>query len=290
MQIRSIILYSKSGEKRVLDFRLGELNIVTGTSETGKSALLDIVDYCLGRDEATLPVSPIFNTVAWYAVILHLADTRILAARPAPGPAAKSVTTAMIEVGSDLGVPELSELRVNTDSTQLRQQIGRRIGIGDTRSEPAAGSVAAPLSANLGHAVLLCLQNQDEVASKKILFHRQNDRDIANSLRATIPYFLGAVPEDQAASAAPEKRSMPRKPSRPPSRRPTGSPPAQRPRNPYSDGLRRAGPACPQNSPRHSHRTRTRRYGSGWPATTRWLRHTSSWTSSSPARPTDRTC
>ncbi|MEW1583472.1 DUF3732 domain-containing protein [Streptomyces microflavus] len=199
MQIRSIILYSKSGEKRVLDFRLGELNIVTGTSETGKSALLDIVDYCLGRDEATLPVSPIFTTVAWYAVILQLADTRILAARPAPGPTAKSVTNAMFEVGSDLGVPELADLRINTDSTQLRQQIGRRIGIGDTRSEPSAGSLAGPLSANLGHAVMLCLQNQDEVASKRILFHRQNENKIPESLKATIPYFLGAVPEDQAA-------------------------------------------------------------------------------------------
>ncbi|MEU9616960.1 DUF3732 domain-containing protein [Streptomyces sp. NPDC048209] len=199
MQIRSIILYSKSGEKRVLDFRLGELNIVTGASETGKSALLDIVDYCLGRDEATLPVSPIFTTVAWYAVILQLTDTRILAARPAPSPTAKSVTNAMFEVGIDLGVPELADLRINTDSAQLRQQIGRRIGIGDTRSEPAAGSLAAPLSANLGHAVLLCLQNQDEVASKRVLFHRQNERGIPESLKATIPYFLGAVPEDQAA-------------------------------------------------------------------------------------------
>lgn len=199
MQIRSIILFSKSGDKRVLDFRLGELNIVTGSSKTGKSALLDIVDYCLGRDEATLPISPIFNTVAWYAVILQLPDTRILAARPAPSPTAKSVTNAMLEVGSDLGLPELSDLRINTDSAQLRQQLGRRIGIGDTRSEPATGSLAAPLSANLGHAVLLCLQNQDEVTSKRILFHRQNERGIPESLKATIPYFLGAVPEDQAA-------------------------------------------------------------------------------------------
>lgn len=199
MQIRSIILYSKSGEKRVLDFRLGELNIVTGTSQTGKSALLDIVDFCLGRDEATLPISPIFNTVAWYAVILQLPDTRILAARPAPRPGAKSVTTAMLEVGNDLSIPELPDLRVNTDSTQLRQQLGRRIGIGDTRSEPAPGSLLSPLSANLGHAVLLCLQNQDEVASKRALFHRQNERGIPESLKATIPYFLGAVPENQAA-------------------------------------------------------------------------------------------
>ncbi|MFE2129187.1 DUF3732 domain-containing protein [Streptomyces amritsarensis] len=199
MQIRSIILYSKSGEKRVLDFRLGELNIVTGTSQTGKSALLDIVDYCLGRDKATLPISPIFSTVAWYAVILQLPDTRILAARPAPRPGAKSVTNAMLEVGNDLGIPELSDLRINTDSAQLRQQIGRRIGIGDTRSEPAPGTLLSPLSANLGHAVLLCLQNQDEVASKRSLFHRQNESGIPESLKATIPYFLGAVPEDQAA-------------------------------------------------------------------------------------------
>jgi hypothetical protein len=199
VQIRSIILYSKSGEKRVLGFRLGELNIVTGTSQTGKSALLDIVDYCLGRDEATLPISAIFNTVAWYAVILQLPDSRVLAARPAPPPGAKSVTNAMLEVGNDLGIPELTDLRINTDSTQLRHQLGRRIGIGDARSEPPAGNLAAPLSANLGHAILLCLQNQDEVASKRALFHRQNERRIPESLKATIPYFLGAVPEDQAA-------------------------------------------------------------------------------------------
>jgi hypothetical protein len=67
------------------------------------------------------------------------------------------------------------------------------------KSAPAPGSLLSPLSANPGHAVLLCLQNQDEVASKRALFHRQNERGIPESFRATIPYFLGAVPEDQAA-------------------------------------------------------------------------------------------
>jgi len=48
--------------------------------------------------------------------------------------------------------------------------------------------------------MLLCLQNQDEVALKRSLFHRQNDEaHIRNALKTTIPYFLGAVPEDQAA-------------------------------------------------------------------------------------------
>ncbi|MCM1950393.1 DUF3732 domain-containing protein [Streptomyces sp. G2] len=200
MQLRSIILYSKSGDKRVLNFRLGELNIVTGTSQTGKSALLDIVDFCLGRDEITLPATAIFRTVAWYAVMLQLDDTRVFVARPAPGPNARSVTNGMIEMGADLAVPELADLKVATDSDTIRQQIGRRIGIGDPRSETPAGGFAAPLSANLGHAMLLCLQNQDEVALKRALFHRQNDEaHIRTALKTTIPYFLGAVPEDQAA-------------------------------------------------------------------------------------------
>ncbi|WP_017603006.1 DUF3732 domain-containing protein [Nocardiopsis alkaliphila] len=200
MQIRSIILYSKSGDKRVLDFHLGELNIVTGTSQTGKSALLDIVDFCLGRDEITLPATAIFRTVAWYAVMLQLPDTRVFVARPAPRPNVKSVTNGMIEVGADLDIPELSDLRVGANSDTIRQQLGQRIGIGDPRSEALAGGFAAPLRANLGHAMLLCLQNQDEVALKRALFHRQNDEaHIRTALKTTIPYFLGAVPEDQAA-------------------------------------------------------------------------------------------
>src|SRR5690606_16678883 len=94
----------------------------------------------------------------------------------------------------------LSDLRVNTSSDAIRQQIGRRIGIGDPRSEVPGNAFTAPLRANLGHAMLLCLQNQDEVALKRSLFHRQNDEaHIRNALKTTIPYFLGAVPEDQAA-------------------------------------------------------------------------------------------
>ncbi|MGW6523978.1 DUF3732 domain-containing protein [Streptomyces sp. NPDC054962] len=199
MQLRSIILYSKSGEKQVLDFRLGELNIVTGTSQTGKSALLDIVDFCMGRDEVTLPIGPISRTVSWYAALFELADTRAFVARKAPAPGRKSVTNAMLELGADLEPLDFAQLRVNADSTTVREQLGRRIGIGDTAVEGPRGPGGGPLTAHLGHAALLCLQNQDEVAHRRWLFHRQAEDGIRTALRTTLPYFLGAVAEDQAA-------------------------------------------------------------------------------------------
>ncbi|ARH89028.1 DUF3732 domain-containing protein [Streptomyces sp. MOE7] len=196
MQLRSIILYSKSGEKRVLEFRLGALNIVTGTSQTGKSALLDIVDFCMGRDEVTLPIGPISRTVAWYAALFQLADTRVFVARKAPAPGRKSVTNAMLELGSDLEPLDFDQLRVNADSATVREQLGRRIGIGDTAVDTRS---SGPLTAHLGHAALLCLQNQDEVSHRRWLFHRQAEDGIRTALRTTLPYFLGAVGEDQAA-------------------------------------------------------------------------------------------
>ena len=48
MQILEIVLYNQNGEKRALSLLLGKVNIITGSSATGKSAIIDIVDYCLG--------------------------------------------------------------------------------------------------------------------------------------------------------------------------------------------------------------------------------------------------
>ena len=49
---------------------------------------------------------------------------------------------------------------------------------------------------------MLCLQSQNEIASSTALFHRQGERGIPDALRDTIPYFLGAVPRDQALKRA----------------------------------------------------------------------------------------
>ena len=51
-QIRQLILWPKPKDvepkfKSVL-FELGKVNVITGESRTGKSAIIPIIDYCLG--------------------------------------------------------------------------------------------------------------------------------------------------------------------------------------------------------------------------------------------------
>lgn len=202
MQLLSLILYNADGRIRLVGFKPGQLNIVTGESRTGKGALLTIVDYCLGRDTMQVPAGPITDTVVWYATLWQLDNGQVFVARPAPATGHATTQQAMLEFGSDLQPPALRDLRVNTDSKTLRTQIGRRIGIEENITDPDPRTGRQPLEANLAHAVMLCLQSQNEIASSTTLFHRQGERGIPDALRDTIPYFLGAVPQDQALKRA----------------------------------------------------------------------------------------
>jgi len=108
----------------------------------------------------------------------------------------------MLELGNNLEPPLIEDLRANTDTRQLRQQLGRRIGIEENQTEPGPWSLRQGLEANIGHATLLCLQSQSEVASQSSMFHRMGEEGIDQALRDTIPYFLGAVAPDEARKRA----------------------------------------------------------------------------------------
>ena len=197
MQLLKIRIYNPAGDIRDVDFRPGELNIITGQSSTGKSALLTIVDYCLGRDEATVPRTAMFSSIAWYAVMWEFNDgSRVVAGRKASR--AKSNSRAMLEFGgTDLKMPTFNELHENVDSDALRVQIGARIGL-DNVMLKANDYGARPRTVGLGLATLFCLQEQEEIGTKSTLFHRQADDGIKLSLQDAFPFFLGAVNGDQA--------------------------------------------------------------------------------------------
>lgn len=202
MQLLAIVLYNASGARRTLEFKPGSLNIVTGESKTGKSALLDIVEYCLGRDSLQMSIGPITKTVAWYASLFDLSGGRAFVARPAPRAGKSSTQLAMLRFGNDLEPLDFHELEADMDSSAIREQLGRRIGIEENLHEPPIGSARNAVEAHLGHATLLCLQSQNEIANRNLLFHRQADQGMIQTLKDTIPYFIGAVPRDQALRRA----------------------------------------------------------------------------------------
>ncbi|MFD5541704.1 DUF3732 domain-containing protein [Streptomyces sp. NPDC127079] len=80
----------------------------------------------------------------------------------------------------------------------LRSEVSARLGIEDFRFQPPAGTTRNAFDVSIAHAALLCFQNQNEIADKTALFHRQTETGMAQTLKDTLPYFLGAAGPEQS--------------------------------------------------------------------------------------------
>ena len=196
LQIRAIAIYSKEGERREVRFNLGVLNVVTGASKTGKSALLDIVDYCWGRTECTVAEGEIRRGVSWFAVLFDNSGEGILVARKNPGPAVKTSDEIYFQRNVE-DFPDSPDVFVkNSTADGLRARFSAILGIAENLYVPEPGATRRPLEASASQAIFFSFQGQDEIANRRLLFHRQGEERIPQAIKDTLPYFVGAMGED----------------------------------------------------------------------------------------------
>ena len=83
IQIENIVIWPKNPklEPKILSFAKGKINIIYGLSQTGKSAIIPIIDYCLGSTQNKIPVGYIRDYSAWYGIVLNINETKVLIVR-----------------------------------------------------------------------------------------------------------------------------------------------------------------------------------------------------------------
>ncbi|HHL3494065.1 TPA: DUF3732 domain-containing protein [Legionella pneumophila] len=195
--IEKIVLYGVKGQIRELVFHGSGLNILTGASKTGKSAIAEILSYCLGREEFSIPAGIIRDKVTWYSLIIRIGDEQIFIARKKPETTKKTSYGIFLDVGSKIKIPAMESLVTNTNLDGLSSFLSGKIGISENLQQFSEISVESKIEAKFKHSLTYCFQQQGEIADKINLFHRQNIEWTPNSIRLTMPYFLGAISEDE---------------------------------------------------------------------------------------------
>ena len=193
------MLYGRNGKVRHLPFSLGTVNIITGKSKSGKSAVGDIIDYCMGGLSCNIADGVVRDTVDWYGLLLQFEDERVFVARKNPEKGQQTTSDCYIEVGKEIESPQTGEFSSNTNVDGIEETLTRRVGISENLNIPPEGQSRKSLAANIRHALYYCFQGQDEIAAKNFLFHRQSENFITQAIKDTIPYFLGAVSEGALA-------------------------------------------------------------------------------------------
>ena len=197
MKIKSIHIYSHDGQRRDLEFKVSGLNVITGRSSTGKSALSEIIEYCMGRSTFNVPEGIIRDKVAWFAVIYQFQQEQVLIAKPTPSAGATSCSTVMQRRGNNLTIPDFEELLANSDDEAVVVLLSRLLGIPENRTDVAIEHSRTSYDANVKHTFYYLFQKQGLIANKDQLFYRQNEAFQPQAIRDTLPILLGVSSSDR---------------------------------------------------------------------------------------------
>jgi hypothetical protein len=197
MKIKSIHIYSHDGQRRDLPFKVDGLNVVTGRSSTGKSAISEIIEYCMGSSAFNVPEGAIRDKVAWFAVIYQFPQEQVLIAKPTPTDGYTSCSKVMQRRGNQLAAPDFKELVINTDDEAVVILLSRLLGIQENRTDVAIEHSRQSYNANIKHTYYYLFQKQSLVSNKDQLFYRQNEDFQSQTIRDTLPILLGVSSNDK---------------------------------------------------------------------------------------------
>ena len=190
-QILKIVLWSKAGHQpRVVTFEPGMVNVISGASKTGKSAVIPIIDYCLGSSKCSIPVGVIRETCSWFGVVIDTMEGQKLLARREPGDARQTGDMYFLE-GDEIAIPNAIAEK-NSSVEAIKRKLDALAGLSQLGTDPENESGYAN-RVSFRDLLAFTFQPQYIVANPMVMFFNADSTDHREKLKAIFPYVLGAL-------------------------------------------------------------------------------------------------
>lgn len=196
-QIERLIVWSADdiGESNEVVFHPGKVNVVTGESRTGKSAIVPIIDYCLGADTCLIPTGLIRENAAWFGLLVRTEDSRLLIARQTPAPKKNISTRCYLSVHPRDG-KWTTPSRISEAGFLDLKELKRRLN--ETLKVPYLdnGETDKPDPISYRDLMHLVFQSQDVVANPNILFYKMHETANRFKFQRWLEYLFAAESAD----------------------------------------------------------------------------------------------
>jgi hypothetical protein len=192
-QIRQVVLWPRKRElqPRVVHFQPGAVNVITGASQTGKSAIVPIIDYCLGSGKCSIPTGVIRVSTEWFGVIVDTSKGQLLLARREPGIQQSTGDMFMVEAQQEVAIPQQVSAK-NTNRDFVKAYLDELAGLTSLDFDPDSdsGFKGRPSFRDMA---AFNFQPQNVVANPEVLFFKADTFEHREKLRTIFPYVLGVL-------------------------------------------------------------------------------------------------
>lgn len=193
MIIKQIAVFNNLGSKRYVPFNDG-LNIITGDSKTGKSALIEIVDYCLFSSRSSIPVGKIIDFAELFVVIYEIKENYIVIGRPAPKTGKMKNAYLKIETDytilEDINYSYFDDISIKPIKNDVQNDFEELLGLSLKKLESDHENFG---KLSIRDTVSFLFQHQNLVANKHALFYRFDDLIKRKRVIQALPVLLGVA-------------------------------------------------------------------------------------------------
>lgn len=192
-QIKNVVLWPRNHglPPRILSFEPGRVNVITGASRTGKSAVIPIIEYCLGSDKCRIPVKTVRDTCEWFGVVVQTSVGEKLFARREPG-LQKATGEMFVREGASVEIPDSIEsgnIKVEAVKRTL-DELAELTELDFGSDGFNSGFRARPSFRDMDAFIF---QPQNVVANPEVLFYKTESYEHREKLRTIFPYVLNAI-------------------------------------------------------------------------------------------------
>ncbi len=186
--IESVLLWMNNGNIRSLEFKTNKVNIITGDSETGKSSILSIIDYCFFASKAKIPQVKINENVSWYGIKFNINGRGYTIAR---GKLNATGKVSMNYFFSSTG--EVPNKPIKTIQEQeLKKLISAEFSIDDNVVIPYGGNkIKQGDKISLRYFMMFNYQDEDTINDSSDFFVKQNDEKYREALTRIFDLAIG---------------------------------------------------------------------------------------------------
>ncbi len=188
---KAIMIFNEFGELRMVPLKSG-VNIVTGESKTGKSALVEIIDYCLCSSRSTIPKGKITDFSFLYVIPMLINKNTYVIARERWENGGKMY---VIKEAENFDIANINleyfhnkqKLNVKDAQYEIESALGLLVTNVVTDDERKGKR------ASLRNMVSYMFQHQNLIASKFALFYRFSDSYRRKDIIEQFPVFAGMI-------------------------------------------------------------------------------------------------
>jgi Protein of unknown function (DUF3732)/AAA domain len=199
--VKFIGVLDKSGSTHFVEFSQG-LNIITGKSSTGKSAIIEIFDYCFGSSDYTVPEGIITANAEIYFTVLQFPAMALVLARRGDS---NSCFIKEINISED--IDSLKTVTADFFSktyfmplSDFKKELGRyfNVTLTDVDEDTAVRGYTGRKSStpSVRSFTSFMLQHQNLVANKHAIFFRFDEKEKREQTIDHFKVFLGIADQE----------------------------------------------------------------------------------------------